>query len=120
TCSLLNRLAERKGATLTVFADPSIPASVLGDAGRLRQVLINLTNNAIKFSSGLQHPGTVSVRAVLVEHTEVRVADNGIGMDEATLAKVFTSFTQADASTTRRYGGTGLGLAISKQLAGLM
>ena len=126
TCSLLNRLAERKGATLTVFADPSIPASVLGDAGRLRQVLINLTNNAIKFSSGLQHPGTVSVRAVLVEHTEdrvvveFRVADNGIGMDEATLAKVFTSFTQADASTTRRYGGTGLGLAISKQLAGLM
>jgi signal transduction histidine kinase len=105
TCSLLNRLAERKGATLTVFADPSIPASALGDAGRLRQVLINLTNNAIKFSSGLQHPGTVSVRAVLVERTqdrvvvEFRVADNGIGMDEATLAKVFTSFTQADAST---------------------
>ncbi len=126
TCGLLNRLAERNGATLTVFVDPSIPAAVFGDAVRLRQVLTNLTNNAIKFSSGLQRPGAIAVRTVLVEPVgdrvvvEFRVTDNGIGMDEATLAKLFTSFTQADASTTRRYGGTGLGLAISKQLTTLM
>jgi PAS domain S-box-containing protein len=108
SCNLLNRLAERKGGTLTVFADPTIPAMVLGDASRLRQILINLINNAIKFSSGREHAGRVSVRAVLVGHqpdsavVEFRVTDNGIGMDEATLARVFTSFTQADASTTRQ------------------
>ena len=126
TGGLLSRLAERKESMLTIFADPNIPAMVLGDPTRLRQVLINLTNNAIKFSSGLASPGRVSMRAVLLERSpvqvvvEFRIADNGIGMDEATLTKVFTSFTQADASTTRRYGGTGLGLVISKQLIGLM
>jgi signal transduction histidine kinase len=126
TCVLLNRLAERKGGTLMVFADPAIPRTLLGDAARLRQILINLTNHAIKFSSGLSHPGQVSLRAVLAarhsDHVvvEFRVTDNGIGMDEATLRRLFTSFTQADVSTTRRYGGTGLGLAISKQLTNLM
>src|ERR1700683_5233259 len=126
SCNLANRLAERKGGTLTVFADPKIPAMLLGDASRLRQILINLINNAIKFSSGRERPGRVSVRAVLVDRqadnavVEFRVTDNGIGMDEATLAKVFTSFTQADPSTTRKYGGTGLGLVICKQLASLM
>jgi len=126
SCNLLDRLAERKGGTLTVFADPTIPALLLGDASRLRQILINLINNAIKFSSGRDHPGRVSVRAVLVGRqpdnavVEFRVTDNGIGMDEATLARVFTLFTQADASTTRRYGGSGLGLVICKQLASLM
>jgi signal transduction histidine kinase/CheY-like chemotaxis protein/HPt (histidine-containing phosphotransfer) domain-containing protein len=126
SCNLANRLAERKGGILTVFADPKIPAMLLGDASRLRQILINLINNAIKFSSGREHPGLVSVRAMLVDRrpdnavVEFRVTDNGIGMDEATLAKVFTSFTQADASTTRKYGGTGLGLVICKQLARLM
>jgi signal transduction histidine kinase/CheY-like chemotaxis protein/HPt (histidine-containing phosphotransfer) domain-containing protein len=126
SCNLVNRLAERKGGTLTVFADPTIPSTLLGDASRLRQILINLINNAIKFSSGREHPGRVSVRAVLVDRkpdnavVEFRVTDNGIGMDEATLARVFTSFTQADASTTRKYGGTGLGLVICKQLASLM
>jgi signal transduction histidine kinase/HPt (histidine-containing phosphotransfer) domain-containing protein len=126
SCNLINRLAERKGGILTVFADPTIPAMVLGDASRLRQILINLLNNAIKFSSGPERRGRVSVRAVLVDRqpdravVEFRVTDNGIGMDEATLARIFTSFTQADASTTRRYGGTGLGLVICKQLASLM
>jgi signal transduction histidine kinase/CheY-like chemotaxis protein/HPt (histidine-containing phosphotransfer) domain-containing protein len=126
SCNLVDRLAERRGGTLMVFADPTIPALLLGDASRLRQILINLINNAIKFSSGREHPGRVSVRAVLVDRqpgsavVEFRVADNGIGMNEATLRKVFTSFTQADTSTTRRYGGTGLGLAICKQLASLM
>jgi PAS domain S-box-containing protein len=126
SCNLLNRLAERKGGTLTVFADPTIPEMVLGDASRLRQILINLISNAIKFSSGREHPGRVSVRAVLAQPqsdkavVEIRVTDNGIGMDEAALARIFQSFTQADPSTTRKYGGTGLGLVICKQLASLM
>jgi two-component system, sensor histidine kinase and response regulator len=126
SCGLLDRLAERQGATLAVFSDPAIPAQLLGDAIRLRQVLVNLINNAIKFSSGLAHPGRVVARARLlnsvdgVSHVEFSVRDNGIGIDETTRARLFTSFTQADASTTRRYGGTGLGLAISKQLVELM
>jgi CheY-like chemotaxis protein len=125
-CGLLNRYAERKGGILSVFVDPAIPDSVMGDPSRLRQVLANLASNAIKFSSGLPRQGQIAVRAVLAERTEgqvtieFRVADNGIGMDEATLARVFTSFMQADPSTTRRYGGTGLGLAICKQLSQLM
>jgi signal transduction histidine kinase/CheY-like chemotaxis protein/HPt (histidine-containing phosphotransfer) domain-containing protein len=126
SCNLVNRLAERKGGMLTVFVDPGIPALLFGDASRLRQILINLINNAIKFSSGREQSGRVSVRAALAARepdsavVEFRVTDNGIGMDKATLAKVFTSFTQADASTTRQYGGTGLGLVICKQLASLM
>ncbi len=126
TCDLLNRFAERKGGTLMVFVDPAIPRALLGDASRLRQILLNLTSNAIKFSSGLPRSGHVSVRAVLAERhadrvvVQFRVSDNGIGMSDASVARLFTSFTQADASTTRRYGGTGLGLAICKQLATLM
>jgi PAS domain S-box-containing protein len=126
SCNLINALAERRRVTLTIFADPAMPAMVFGDASRLRQILINLISNAIKFSSGSEHPGQVSVRVVLAERQpgkaviEIRVTDNGIGMDEATLARVFTSFTQADPSTTRKYGGTGLGLVICKQLASLM
>ncbi|MDP2762193.1 MAG: PAS domain S-box protein [Sideroxyarcus sp.] len=125
-CETMDRLALKKGVELTLFTDPAIPASVLGDPGRLRQALINLTGNAIKFSGGQQRPGRVSVRALLGEGNaervtlEFRVTDNGIGMDEATLAKLFTAFTQADTSTTRSYGGTGLGLSISRHLAQLM
>jgi signal transduction histidine kinase/CheY-like chemotaxis protein len=126
TCETLNRMALKKGVELTLFADPSIPAAVMGDPGRMRQILVNLANNAIKFSGGQTRPGKVSVRAVLVERTpeqillEFRVADNGIGIDGATQARLFTAFTQAEISTTRAYGGTGLGLAISRQLASIM
>ena len=125
-CELLDRLAARKREALSVFADPAIPAKLLGDAGRLRQILVNLTGNAIKFSGDLSRRGQVSVRAMLVEQgpdrvmVEFQVTDNGIGMDEPTLGRLFTAFTQADASTTRRYGGTGLGLAICKQLSTLI
>ena len=125
-CSLLNGMAEKKDVALTLYIDPAIPAQVLGDALRLRQVLINLVNNAIKFSSGQSHAGRVSVRALLVEQSpeqvtvEFRVTDNGIGMDDETQARLFTAFTQADASTTRRFGGTGLGLAIANHLVELM
>jgi two-component system sensor histidine kinase/response regulator len=125
-CGLLDHLAAKKGVELTLFIDPAIPDAVLGDALRLRQVLVNLGNNAIKFSSGQRQPGRVSVRALLVGHgpnqvtVEFQVVDNGIGMDEETQTRLFSSFTQADASTTRRFGGTGLGLVISRQLTQLM
>ena len=121
-CDLLDHLAARKGVELTMFIDPAIPEEVLGDALRLRQVLVNIINNAIKFSSGQQRKGRVSVRALLAGHgpdrvsVEFKVIDNGIGMDEATQARLFTAFTQADTTTTRRFGGTGLGLAISRDL----
>jgi len=125
-CENMNPMALKKGIELTLFVDPSIPATVLGDPGRLRQVLINLTNNAIKFSSGLARTGRVSVRALLVaQHDDqadlaFQVADNGIGIDEATRQRLFSAFIQADTSTTRNFGGTGLGLAISGQLVDIM
>ncbi|TAN72784.1 MAG: PAS domain S-box protein [Gallionella sp.] len=130
-CETMDRLALKKGVELTLFTDPAIPAGVLGDPGRLRQVLINLANNAIKFSSKQDRPGRVSVRAILAENglagsnpeqvtLEFHVADNGIGIDRATMSRLFTAFTQADTSTTRNFGGTGLGLAISRHLVKLM
>lgn len=125
-CDLLDHMAAKKGVELTLFIDPAIPDEALGDALRLRQVLVNLINNAIKFSSGQQRKGRVSLRALLVGHdsdrmtVEFQVIDNGIGMDVATQAKLFTAFTQADNSTTRRFGGTGLGLVISRALVELM
>ncbi len=125
-CHLLRRLAQRKGVLLTLFIDPQIPSQVLGDSLRLRQVLINLVNNAIKFSAADEQQGRVSLRAVALEPhespatIEFSVTDNGIGMDSATLARLFTPFTQADDSTTRRFGGTGLGLTIAHDLVALM
>jgi PAS domain S-box-containing protein len=126
-CVMLDRLAAKKKVELTLFTDPAIPTFVLSDAQRLRQVIINLANNAIKFSSGQDDlPGCVSVQALLIERdaakvvVEIRVIDNGIGMNEATQAQLFSPFTQADASTTRRYGGTGLGLCIAHKLVQLM
>ena len=122
---LLNSLALRNGVELTVFADPAIAAQLQGDSVRLSQVLINLANNAIKFS-GTQPGGKVSLRARRVEVAmgqeivEFQIADNGIGMDEATLSRLFSPFVQADVSTTRRFGGTGLGLAIARNLSRLM
>lgn len=127
TCGMLDILASKKGVELTLFIDPAIPQKVLGDALRLRQVLVNLVTNAIKFSSGQQRQGKVAVRALLVgSHQEERltvefqVADNGIGIDEKTQTQIFTAFSQADVSTTRRFGGTGLGLVISRNLVQLM
>ncbi len=125
-CETLIPLALKKNVELTLFTDPNIPSQVMGDAGRLRQILVNLANNAIKFSSGQERQGKVSVRALLVESAPeqvllaFRITDNGIGIDKETQARLFTAFTQADSTTTRTYGGTGLGLAISRQLANIM
>ncbi|MCB0257695.1 MAG: hybrid sensor histidine kinase/response regulator, partial [Anaerolineae bacterium] len=92
----------------------------------MHQILSNFITNAIKFSSGLERTGEVEVMARLANEgsgqvwVELAVRDNGIGMDTATLARVFQPFTQADASTTRQYGGTGLGLVISTRLVEMM
>lgn len=125
-CRVLDHIALRKSVDLTLYVDPAIPPVLLGDANRLRQVLVNLLSNAIKFSSGTGRRGKVSLRARLAAATpdaatvEIAVADNGIGMSPATIAQLFKPFTQADASTTRKYGGTGLGLTISRHLVELM
>jgi hypothetical protein len=101
---------------------PDVPAYLQGDPGRLRQVLLNLAGNALKFT----HEGEISVRAGLVAETDADVVvrfsvkDTGVGIAPEKQARMFEKFTQADASTTRRFGGTGLGLAISKRLVELM
>lgn len=125
-CDALRRVSENEGVALRLYADPRLPSRILGDAGRLRQVLMNLVGNAIKFSSGQPRPGTVSLRAHRIpteagdDMLELVVADNGVGMDAETVARLFSPFMQADASTTRRYGGTGLGLSISQRLVAMM
>lgn len=125
-CGMLAHLALSKKVELTLFIDPAIPENVLGDPLRLRQVLVNIVNNAIKFSSKQEKQGKVSVRVLLTESdpdqvvVTFQVTDNGIGMDKETQEKLFKSFSQGDPSTTRRFGGTGLGLAISHHLAELM
>lgn len=125
-CGMLDHLAIKKRVELTMFIDPTIPDAVMGDGLRVRQVLVNLVSNAVKFSSDREQAGRVSVRVVPIERStkhvvmEIQVADNGIGMDDETKARLFTAFTQADASTTRRFGGTGLGLVISRHLVELM
>jgi signal transduction histidine kinase/CheY-like chemotaxis protein/HPt (histidine-containing phosphotransfer) domain-containing protein len=125
-CGMFDHLAIKKGVEFTDFIDPAIPDTVIGDAVRLRQVLVNLVSNAIKFSGDRELPGRVAVRLELASLDEeqalidIHVADNGIGIDEETRARLFTAFGQADTSTTRRFGGTGLGLAISRHLVDLM
>jgi PAS domain S-box-containing protein len=114
--------AEGKGVELGVFLDPATPLTVTGDPTRLRQILTNLMDNALKFT----HEGSVEVRVrpeVLEPGTgllRVEVRDTGIGMRPEVVERLFTSFFQGDSSTTRKYGGTGLGLTISKRLAEIM
>ena len=121
-CIMLESLAEKKEVELSLFIDPAVPELVRGDASRLRQIIVNLTNNAIKFSSGSDRPGHVLVNVVMTDLAmlEISVVDNGIGMDESTLKRLFTPFDQADVTTTRRFGGTGLGLSIARNLVQLM
>ena len=119
---MLASMAVEKGLEFHCFVSPEIPAKLRGDAGRLRQILINLVNNAIKFTEA----GEVDVRAELGGRTDGQVTvrfsvrDTGIGIPADRMDRLFESFSQIDTSTTRKYGGTGLGLAISKQLAELM
>ncbi|MFZ4437337.1 MAG: response regulator [Syntrophales bacterium] len=120
--AILAMRAHYKGIEFICVAAPDVPAYLRGDPGRLRQILTNLTGNAIKFTS----KGEIVVRAHLVSETESEavlrfsVKDTGIGIPASKHGSLFDKFVQADASTTRQYGGTGLGLAISKQLSELM
>ncbi len=119
---LLGERASTKGLEWATLVRPGVPSTVRGDPGRLRQVLLNLAGNAIKFTE----QGEVVLRAQLASedatHVMVRfeVVDSGIGIGPEVQRVLFQAFSQADSSTTRRFGGTGLGLAICRQLVGLM
>jgi signal transduction histidine kinase/DNA-binding response OmpR family regulator len=119
---LVAAAAEERGLDLILSMDPAVPHRVIGDAGRVRQVLLNLVSNAIKFTTRGHVFVNVTCERRTDQDVQVRfsVEDTGIGIPEDKLAHIFDKFTQADASTTRRYGGTGLGLAISRQLVEIM
>ena len=119
TVALFIEPARAAGLELTSTVDPAVPALLRGDPGRVKQVLMNLVGNAVKFTEQGQVSVTVTVDGDPARMV-VRVGDTGIGLTEEQQGRLFQSFSQADASTTRRYGGTGLGLAISKQLTDLM
>jgi signal transduction histidine kinase/ActR/RegA family two-component response regulator len=118
---LLPAIAER-GLTMSLSYDTTLPRIVNGDPVRMRQVILNLAGNAVKFTER----GAVGIEVSCVDaphtaaHAKISVVDSGIGISDEQLDRMFRRFTQADSSTTRRYGGTGLGLAISKTLVELM
>jgi len=120
--TMLAERAHAKGLELTCAIEPTLPATLSGDPGRLRQVLTNLVGNAIKFTDA----GEVAVGVTKLDETDELVTlrfvirDTGIGLSDEQRIRLFRPFTQADSSTTRRYGGSGLGLAISKQLVEMM
>ena len=122
TAEMLALKAEEKGLELVCLIDRDVPALVLGDPGRLRQILMDLGSNAVKFTD----EGEVVIRVSKAGKTGSQVAlrfevqDTGIGIPEAKLETLFSPFTQVDGSTTRKYGGTGLGLSISRRLVELM
>ncbi|MBN1517953.1 response regulator [Candidatus Sumerlaeota bacterium] len=119
---LMAAKVHEKGLELTCYVDPSASISVQGDPERIRQILLNLTGNAVKFTEN----GNIDIRVEIAKHSgnivHVRfsVEDTGIGIPPERQHAIFESFTQADGSTTRKYGGTGLGLTISKRLVELM
>ena len=119
---LMSERAAAKGLDLTCHLAPEVPRNLVGDPGRLRQVLLNLVGNAIKFTE----QGDVSIRVTAPHVTgdqanlRFEVTDTGIGIPPEAQARLFEPFTQADASTTRRFGGTGLGLAISRRIVQLL
>jgi two-component system sensor histidine kinase/response regulator len=120
--ALVAQSAHRKGLELVTSCAPDLPSDVRGDPARIRQVLLNLASNAVKFT----HRGEVVIHAALEEDAGDRVTvrfevvDTGIGIPEPYRERIFEPFSQADASTTRRFGGTGLGLAISRRLVAAM
>jgi len=110
--------AREKGLSLAIFISPDVPVKVVGDPVRLTQIVSNLVNNGLKFTEA----GGVSIRVELANDAQVVVAveDTGIGIASDQIGRIFTRFSQADSSITRKFGGTGLGLSISKQLTELM
>ncbi len=121
-CDVLAYRAHQKGLELLCQIDPGVPATVRGDSIRLRQILVNLIGNAVKFTDRGEIVLTVSVREKKEDWCELAfvLQDTGIGMSREAVGLLFNSFQQVDASPTRRHGGTGLGLAISKRLVELM
>ena len=120
---LIGPIAQRKGLEITYGIEPGTPETAVGDASRLRQILLNLLNNAVKFTE----EGEIAVHVEAAEAPgedriafHVAIRDTGIGIPPERIDRLFQSFTQVDASTSRRFGGTGLGLAISRRLAELM
>ncbi|HEY4329335.1 MAG TPA: ATP-binding protein [Phycisphaerae bacterium] len=119
---LLGSLAAKKNLALASLIRPDVPRHVIGDPNRIRQVLTNLVNNAMKFTT----QGSVTIHVTLEKKEgdravmRIQVVDTGIGIPADRLDRLFKSFSQVDSSTTRKYGGTGLGLVISKQLVELM
>ncbi|MBF0152684.1 MAG: response regulator [Magnetococcales bacterium] len=120
--SLVTLEAHNKGLEIVFQTDPQVPKVLMGDPLRLNQVMLNLLNNAIKFTSSGEVILTTRLMEMDDEIVQIHFAvrDTGIGLTEEQRSKLFQSFSQVDASMTRRYGGTGLGLAISKRLVGLM
>lgn len=124
--NLLSREAVSKELSLIAFVDPALPHMVRGDSMRIRQILLNLMNNAIKFTD----KGEINLRAMPAKNSGLdgkdivtvhfSVKDTGIGLSRPEVDRLFQPFTQGDGSTTRKYGGTGLGLSISKRLVELM
>ncbi len=114
--------AAEKKIEINTAVDPEVPANLLGDPQRLAQVIRNLTSNAVKFTAAgcIQVGAKVRRRTEADVELEISVQDTGIGMTEEELSRLFTAFSQADASTTRRFGGSGLGLAISRRFVELM
>lgn len=122
TCELLVSKAEERETELICYIEPNVPRTIIGDVTRLRQILFNLVGNAIKFTQAGEI--LISVKSVCGENDtpqlEFAVKDTGIGIPPEDKERLFESFSQLDASTTRKYGGTGLGLAISSRLVRLM
>ena len=119
---LMAPAAHAKGIELNYWLEPEVPARFLGDEARLRQVLLNLIGNAVKFTAQGEIAVHIAARcdAEGTPRLYFSVTDTGIGIDEEGTRRLFQSFTQADSSTTRRFGGTGLGLAIAKSIVELM
>ena len=119
---MMSAQAERKGLSFTAVVDDAVPACFMGDPGRIKQILLNLASNAIKFTPS----GRVAISVTVTKKLDARatvlcsVRDTGVGIETHRKASLFESFSQADISTTRSYGGAGLALSISRQLSDLM
>ncbi len=131
---LVSVRAVEKGLDIAYLMEDNVPPAILGDETRLRQILLNLFSNAVKFTekgevvltvsrgqdSSFKHPANMERETSVLETLRFTVRDTGIGLSKDGMSRLFQSFSQADSSTTRKYGGTGLGLAISKRLAEMM